>query len=69
MPGDLWLIGAYICHRIGQPLQDRLGGSLEGSSGLLFRSEMLTNVWGQQLGATGQSGHGRRQSLISADSR
>jgi hypothetical protein len=69
MPGDLWLIGACICHRIRQPLQDRLGGSLEGSSGLLFRSQMLTNVWGQQLGATGQSGHGRRQSLISVDSR
>jgi hypothetical protein len=46
MPGDLWLIGACICHRIRQPLQDRLGGSLEGSSGLLFRSQMLTNVWG-----------------------
>jgi hypothetical protein len=45
MPGDWWLIGACICHRIRQPLQDRLGGSLEGSSGLLFRSQMLTNVW------------------------
>jgi len=42
---------------------------LARSSGLLFRSQMLTNVWGQQLGATGQSGHGRRQSLISVDSR
>jgi hypothetical protein len=68
MPGDLWLIGACICHRIRQPLQDRLGGSLECSSGLLFGSQMLTNVWGQQLGATGQSGHARRQSLISVDS-
>jgi hypothetical protein len=41
MPGDLWLIGACICHRIRQPLQDRLGGSLEGGSGLLLRSQML----------------------------
>jgi hypothetical protein len=46
VPSDWRLIGAGICHRIRQPLQDRLGGSLEGSSGLLFRSEMLTNVWG-----------------------
>ena len=45
MPGDLWLVGACIGHRIRQPLQDRLGGSLEGSSGLLFGSQMLTNVW------------------------
>jgi hypothetical protein len=24
----------------------KLGGSLKGSSGLLFRSQTLTNVWG-----------------------
>jgi hypothetical protein len=40
MPGDRRLIGACICQHIRQPLQDRLGGSLEGSSGLLFRSQM-----------------------------
>jgi hypothetical protein len=60
MPGDWWLIGACICHRIRQPLQDRLGGSLEGSSGLLFRSWTAFNIFGW---------HDRRQSLIRVDSR
>jgi len=69
MPGDRWLVCARIRQRVGQPLQDRLGGSLEGSRGVLFRRQMLANIWSYWLRATGQSGHGRRQSLISVDLR
>jgi hypothetical protein len=43
MPGDWRLPGGRIRQRIRQPLQDRLGGPLEGSSGLLFPSQMLIN--------------------------
>jgi hypothetical protein len=47
--------------RIRQSLLDRLGGSLEGSSGLLFRSCTLFNVCWYSAGATCQSGRGHRQ--------
>jgi hypothetical protein len=69
MPGDLWLIGACICHRIRQPLQDRLGGSLEGSSGLLFRSQMLTNNCRRACGGASHDELNRRRSLFSFDLR
>jgi hypothetical protein len=61
MPADWWLVDTGGRLRIWRSLLDRLGGSLEGSSGLLFRSCTLFNICWYSAGATCQSGRGYRQ--------